>query len=153
MDCHLDRMRPLYSHYNICVLSTRPEQARWILAAGDSVALLAVTVIGFRGHGTLETAGWRFPATLLPLLIAWYIVAPLLNLFSLKVGSDARQLWRLPWAMLLAAPLASSLRGMLLNAEIAWIFVLVTAATGSLALLIWRVLFPLVFSWSGAADG
>jgi len=56
---------------------------------------------------------------------------------------DARQLWRPFWAMVLAAPLASWLRAVWLNAPILWLFVLVLGGFSALGILAWRALYSL----------
>ena len=57
-----------------------------------------------------------------------------------------RQLWRPFWAMVLAAPLASWLRGVWLNAPIMPIFVLVLGGFSALGILAWRAVYALIFS-------
>jgi hypothetical protein len=124
-----------------------------ILLIGDAFTLALVTVIGFASHNTLESAGSRIFTTYLPLLGAWFLVAPYLQAFNINRASNASQLWRPIWAIVLAAPLAAWLRGLWLSSPISPIFVAVIAGTSAAAILIWRVLFYLLLSKLGRSDG
>jgi len=112
-----------------------------ILVAGDVITLGLVTIFGFASHGEAETAGVRMLTTFLPLVAAWFLVAPHLRAFDMQRADDFRQLWRPFWAMVLAGPLAAWLRGVMLNAPILPIFVVVIGGISALALLIWRGLY------------
>jgi hypothetical protein len=113
----------------------------WILIAGDVLVLLLVTVFGFATHGELGSAGLRILTTFVPLVVAWALVAPHLRAFDLERISQPIQLWRPFWAMVLAAPWAAWMRGVLLNAPIIPVFVVVLGGICALALLVWRLLF------------
>lgn len=115
--------------------------ALWILVTGDLLVLLLVTVFGFATHGELGTAGLRMLTTFVPLVVAWGLVAPHLGAFDLEKSSQPGQLWRPFWAMVLAGPWAAWLRGVLLNAPILPIFVVVLGGICALALLAWRALY------------
>ena len=111
------------------------------LVAGDVLVLGLVTMYGFASHDLLGTAGWRLLSTFGPLLISWFFVSPHLLVFDLDRAAQPGQLWRPFWAMVLAGPLAAFLRGMLLNAPIIPLFVIVLGGTAAIALLVWRALF------------
>lgn len=114
------------------------------LALGDLLAIAIVTIIGFATHGENVLAALpRGAATYLPLCIAWFILAPWFGLFHPETVLDARLLWRPALAMFLAAPLAATLRGLILGAPVLPIFVLVLAATSALGMLVWRSIFLL----------
>jgi len=117
-----------------------------ILIIGDVITLALVTGIGFATHGTLGTAGSRMLTTFVPLLVAWAAVAPFLGVYDPGRAMEPRQLWRPFWAMVLAAPLASWLRAVWLNAPILWIFVLVLGGFSALGILAWRALYVLAFA-------
>jgi hypothetical protein len=117
-----------------------------ILITGDVVALALVTLFGFASHGTLDTAGGRMLTTFIPLTAAWFLVAPHLGAFDLHRAIDARELWRPFWAMVIAAPLAAWLRGVMLGAPILPIFVVILGGISAMALLVWRGLFCLAAS-------
>lgn len=112
-----------------------------LLVAGDSLVLGLVTTYGFASHDMLGTAGWRMFSTFGPLLLSWFLISPHLLVFDLDRTAQPGQLWRPFWAMVLAGPLAAFLRGMLLNAPIIPLFVIVLGGTAAIALLIWRTLF------------
>jgi K+ transporter len=115
-----------------------------ILILGDILVLAAITVFGFASHGTAGSAGLRMLSTFLPLLVAWFLLAPYLGVFDLARASDVRQVWRPFWAMILAAPLAAWMRGVWLDASILWLFVVILGGFSALGLLAWRILFALV---------
>jgi len=117
-----------------------------VLMVGDILTLLLVTIYGFARHSTLDTAGVRMLATFLPLLVAWFLIAPHLGAFDLQRAAELRQVWRPVWAMLLAAPLFAFLRGLWLNTPIVPIFVLVMGGIGAVALLLWRMIYWKLFS-------
>jgi uncharacterized metal-binding protein len=118
-----------------------------ILVAGDIVTLGLVTVFGFASHGEVETAGVRMLTTFLPLVAAWLLVAPHLKVFEMQRVGILRELWRPFWAMVLAGPMAAWLRGVMLNAPILPIFVIVIGGVSAIALLAWRSLFLVTVSW------
>jgi len=114
------------------------------LILGDGLAMAAVTLLGFVVHGENPlTSLPRLAATYFPLCLAWFVLAPWLGLFRQEITLQARQFWRPPLAMFLAAPLAAILRGLLLSTPIFPIFALVLAATSALGMLVWRLIFLL----------
>lgn len=118
-----------------------------ILIVGDLFALAVVTVFGFATHG--ETGLLFLPrlaATFIPLVIAWFLLAPWFGLFRAEISRDAPQLWRPALAMLFACPLATVLRGLILNAPIVPIFAVVLSVTSALGMIAWRGLFCFVSS-------
>ncbi|RPI30513.1 MAG: DUF3054 domain-containing protein [Chloroflexota bacterium] len=115
-----------------------------ILLIGDILTLALVTLLGFATHEELTTAGPRMLTTFFPLLLAWVLVAPHLQAFSPQAAADLRQIWRPFWAMILAAPLAAWLRGVMLGSVILPVFVVVIAGTSSLAILIWRGIYAFI---------
>lgn len=114
-----------------------------VLIGGDLVTLALVTALGFATHGTLDTAGFRMLTTFVPVLIAWAVVAPFLGAYDMSRVTEARQLWRPFWAMVLAAPLAAWLRGVWLNAPILPVFVFVLGGVSALGILAWRAAYAL----------
>lgn len=109
---------------------------------GDIFAMLAITLIGFATHGELKTSFiTRMSALFFPLIIAWFLLSPWLGLFQTEIISNPRQLWRPALAMLLAVPLAAVLRGLILNAPIIPIFVVVLITTSALGMLVWRGIY------------
>ena len=116
---------------------------RRILIVGDVVILTLITGFGFANHGTLGSAGLRILSTLVPLVVAWFLISPLMGVFDESRVRDPRQLWRPLWAMILAAPIAAFMRGVWLNQPILPLFVFVIGGFSALALVGWRALYLL----------
>ncbi len=117
-------------------------KGKWILYTGDILVLAALTLFGFATHGETDLAFLpRMGALFVPLVISWFLVAPWLGLFEHEVTTNFKQLWRPALAILFSAPLATTLRGFILNAPIIPIFVLVLSATSALGMVIWRALY------------
>ena len=113
-----------------------------VLIFGDVIALTIITIIGFATHGETGLSFLpRMLTTLIPLLISWFLLAPWFGLFDSQITFQARSLWRAPLAMLLAAPLTTTLRAILLSESSIPIFTLVLGITSALGLLIWRALW------------
>lgn len=108
------------------------------LIAGDAIILAIFTLIGFASHGELNGSGSRLLSTYIPVCLAWAVVSPWLGLFHADIVRNPLQLWRVPVAAVIAAPLAGWLRGIALNATVLPIFIFVMAGTLSLMLVIWR---------------
>lgn len=114
----------------------------YFLMLGDIFAMLAITLIGFATHGELKTSFIpRMSALFFPLIIAWFLLSPWFGLFQTEIISNPGQLWRPALAMLLAVPLAAVLRGLILNAPIIPIFVVVLITTSALGMLVWRGIY------------
>ena len=126
---------------------------RATLITGDIITLAIVTVIGFASHGTAGTAGSRMLTTFIPLVIAWFIIAPLLHSFDREVYLDIKQLWRPLLAMILASPMVAWLRGVLLNSPILPLFVIILGGVSAVGILLWRGIFWLVASRLKRVDG
>jgi hypothetical protein len=107
---------------------------------GDVTVLTLLTIGGFASHLTLDAFG-RMLITLLASLVAWVAVAPAAGVYRQEVLQDARSLWRVAWAALLAGPLATFLRGAVLDRDIPWVFVVVTILTTAAGLLLWRIVY------------
>lgn len=112
---------------------------------GDMGVLGILTVVGFATHQTLGDFG-RMAVTMVTALVAWGIVAPTTGIYRREIITDPNALWRVPWAWLVAAPLATFLRGLILNKDIPPVFVLVVFLTNGVALVLWR----LYVGWSEA---
>ena len=112
------------------------------LVAGDVFALAIVTVIGFVTHNEADLSFLpRMAIVFLPLVIAWFLLAPWLGLFQQEITSSLKQLWRPAFVMLFAASLAVVIRGLILNAPIIPIFAVVLSATSALGMLLWRMVY------------
>lgn len=120
-------------------------KSKQFLIAGDILAIVIVTVIGFATHGEADLSFLpRMLAAFVPLTVSWFLLAPWFGLFQQEITSNPRQLWRPVFAMLFAAPLAAVVRGFLLNAPIIPIFAVVLASTSAFGILIWRGLYFLL---------
>ena len=110
-----------------------------IIFIGDTLALLITTLIGFVTHGEGNLSFLpRFLAAFIPLVIAWFLLAPWFGLFQSEITSNFKLLWRPVLALIFAAPLAVVFRGLILNAPIIPIFAIVFGATSAFGMVIWR---------------
>ena len=126
---------------------------RYVLIAGDIITLAIVTIIGFASHGSADTAGSRMLTTFIPLVAAWLLIAPYLKVYDRKIVLEGSQLWRPLWAMVLAAPMAAWLRGLMLSSPILPVFVVILGGVSAVAILIWRGLYWLVATRLKRNDG
>ena len=121
--------------------ATRPRRLRLLLLLGDGLVVLLTSLAGFAQHGELTTAGVaRVAATVVPFALAWFLTAPWLGCFDLARMARLSNLWRVPAAAVLAAPLGAVLRGLWLQAPVLPVFAVVMAAVLGAAMLAWRVL-------------
>lgn len=115
------------------------------LIVGDILAILVTTLIGFATHGEFKSEFLlRMVAAIVPLTVAWFLIAPWLGLFQPEIISNPKQLWRPVLAMIFAAPLAVVFRGLILNSAILPIFAIVFGTTSAFGMVIWRGLFSLL---------
>jgi DUF3054 family protein len=115
------------------------------LIAGDILALAFVTLIGFATHCEFAASYLpRMAASLLPLLIGWFLLAPSLGLFEMRSTTVVSELWRPPFVMLFAGPFAALVRGIALAAPVIPSFAVVLTLTGAVALTLWRGLYMLL---------
>jgi hypothetical protein len=113
---------------------------KMLLIVGDILAIAVITFIGFASHGEGNISFLpRMATTFFPVLTGWFLLAPWFGLFDENVISTSRSLWRIPLAMLFAAPLASTLRAALLGTTTLPIFTLILAFTSTLGVSAWRV--------------
>ncbi len=110
------------------------------LIIGDVLVLALVTFIGFASHAELTLAFLpRMAAAFFPLIIAWFLLAPWFGLFQDGIAKNMRELWRPAFVMLFAGPLATILRGLVLNAPIIPIFAVILSVTAAVGLTLWRL--------------
>jgi hypothetical protein len=83
-------------------------------------------------------------ASFVPLLVAWFVLAPALGLFEEEKAGVAAELWRPAFVLLFAGPLAAVLRGIALNAPILPTFVVVLSLTAAVAISLWRLAWVLL---------
>jgi Protein of unknown function (DUF3054). len=115
-----------------------------ILILGDILTIALVTFIGFATHGEAGLSFLpRMAAAFLPLVAGWFLLAPWFGLFQDEIIHHARQLWRPVLTALFAAPLATVLRGLILNAPIIPVFAVVLGVTSAVGMVIWRA----IWSW------
>ncbi len=105
---------------------------------GDVLVLVLLTVAGFATHLTLDAFG-RMIVTAVAGLLAWAAVAPFLGAYAESTITHPGSIWRVGWAWLLAAPLATFLRAVALDRDIPWQFVLVTILVNGFVLVAWRI--------------
>jgi len=109
------------------------------LILGDIIALAVITVICFATHGETDISFLpRMMTTFLPLVASWFLIAPWLGLFEQRIVLNRRQLWRPGLAMILAAPMATILRAVMLNGAALPLFTIILGSTSALGMLIWR---------------
>ncbi|HUG34341.1 MAG TPA: DUF3054 domain-containing protein [Anaerolineales bacterium] len=113
-----------------------------ILILGDALALAVITIIGFATHGETDLSFLpRFLAIFIPLIVAWFLIAPRLGLFQPEITSNLKQLWRVPLVMLIVAPLAVAARSLILLTDIVPIFMVAFGGTSALGMMIWRGIY------------
>ena len=113
-----------------------------VLILCDLLVIVLITIIGFASHGEVGASFLpRMSAIFFPLSISWFLLAPALGLFQKDVASNPKQLWRPALAAFFAAPLATVLRGFLLNAPVIPIFAIVLSATSAFGILVWRGIY------------
>lgn len=118
---------------------------RFWLVLGDSLSIATLTIIGFATHGELQASFLaRMFTTFLPLLTGWFLIAPWLGLFRPEITKEPRQLWRPLLAMLLAAPIAATLRAVMLNTVVLPLFVGILGATCAFGIFLWRAIWLLI---------
>jgi hypothetical protein len=122
-------------------MTLTPARTRWVLALGDVLVVVLAALAGFVRHGELGNTGVvRVAATVVPFTLAWFAAAPWLGCFDPGRTARLSNLWRVPAAAVLAAPLGAVLRALWLRAPVLPIFAVVMAAVLSAALLAWRAL-------------
>lgn len=114
---------------------------RWILVAGDVVAMAVVTIIGFATHGEAQASALpRMAALYIPLAASWFLLAPWFGLFREEVAADLRQVWRPGLAMIFAVPAAVVVRGIILSGVVLPLFGVILTGTCALGMVAWRVI-------------
>lgn len=128
---------------------------RWrlVLIFGDILTLGIITLVGFASHGTVGIAGSRMFTTFLPLVAAWFLIAPNLRSYDYQVVVNWQELWRPFWSMVLAAPIAAWLRGLILDAPILPIFVIILGGVSAIGILLWRIVAQLFLSRFQSRNG
>ncbi len=112
---------------------------------GDVAILVVLTVVGFATHMTLD-ASWRMVVTTFSALVAWFVVSPFFGVYRAEHILVPHSLWRVGVAWVVAAPLATYLRGAILWRDIPPEFVTVVILINGWALVAWRF----AFGWSQA---
>jgi hypothetical protein len=115
---------------------------KYILVLGDILAIALIIFIGFASHGEAGVSFLpRLAAAFFPLTLSWFILAPALGLFQEPAILNPKQLWRPVLGMIFAAPFATVLRGLILNAPVIPIFAVVLSATSAVGMLVWRGIY------------
>lgn len=105
---------------------------------GDVSVLVVLTVAGFATHLTLDAFG-RMLVTGVTGLAAWVAVAPFVGVYDESVITNPKGIWRVAWAAVISAPLATFLRAAVLARDIPPVFVVVVMLTNGFGLVLWRV--------------
>ena len=115
------------------------------LLAGDALALLLVTLLGFATHGEFSLAFLpRMAASFIPLCLGWFLLAPSLGLLDDRTTRLASELWRPAFVMLFAGPFAALLRSILLGDTVVPSFAIVLSLMAAVALTLWRLVWFLL---------
>jgi len=117
-------------------------KSTWTLIVGDVIALAIIIVVGFASHGETDVSFLpRMLTTFIPLVASWFLITPWLGMFDPQIVFNAKQLWRPPLAMLLAAPVTAVLRAAMLNGVALPLFTLILGGSAALGVLVWRGLY------------
>ncbi len=112
------------------------------LLLGDILAMAILTVIGFATHAEMNASYLpRMGAVFFPVLVSWFMIAPWFGLFDEQIITNSKLLWRIPLAMLFAAPLATLLRSALLESLAIPLFALILGGSNALGMLVWRWMY------------
>lgn len=115
---------------------------RYALILGDILALIILTIVGFATHGETNLSYLpRMAVIFLPLVFAWFALAPWFGLLDETIICTPKNLLRIPLAFLFAAPLAVVLRGAWLNAPVLPLFVLIFGASNAVGMMVWRWIY------------
>jgi len=113
-----------------------------ILILGDILMIAILTIIGFVSHGEADASFIpRMGTTFFPAVIGWFLLAPWFGLFDETVAVNSKLLWRVPLAMLIAAPLASILRSAMLGSAALPLFTLILGSTFAVGMSVWRTAY------------
>lgn len=126
-----------------------------LLLVTDASAIFLVTFIGIRFHQTDPSIITRLPFTFLPFFVAWIFFAAMLRAYDVSNASTWKQLWKIPVAAGLTAPLGVAIRSVWLNIPYVPIFAAVMGAALAIGLSILRSLFILIFAnrWAISDNG
>lgn len=120
-------------------------KTKFTLIVGDVLVLAIITVIGFASHGEVDISFLlRMLTTFVPLVVSWFLIAPWLGLFEADIHLNQKQLWRAPLAMILAAPIATTLRAGLLRSTAIPLFTLILGGSSALGMLVWRAIWYII---------
>ena len=121
------------------------------LILGDMLAIAILTIIGFASHGETNPSFIpRMGTTFFPVLVGWFLLAPWFGLLDPASVTEARLLWRIPLAMLFAAPFAAIIRAALLGSSAAPLFTAIIGCSFALGMMLWRVALCVgLRRWSG----
>jgi hypothetical protein len=115
------------------------------IVIGDILAIAILTIIGFATHDEMDISYLpRMAASFLPVLFAWFVLAPWFGLFDEEAISNPKHLLRIPLVFLFAAPLAVIIRSVVLAIPVIPMFALVLGSTNSLGMLVWRWLLGFI---------
>jgi hypothetical protein len=111
------------------------------LAGGDALAILILSIAGYLSHyAGREDFNFRWASTFFPFWLGWILAALIGALYQVEVaGQWKTAAWRALIAGALAAPFATMLRGLYLNAAVSPVFMIVLTANAALAMVLWRV--------------
>ena len=115
---------------------------RWAVI-GDAVVLVALTILGFLTHSTLDET-WRLVVTTFGVLAAWALVAPWFGVFSTEALTRPTAVWRIAWAWAIAAPVAGFLRAWVLGVAVSATFILVMIVVNGAVLVVWRAAYAAI---------
>ncbi|GER80914.1 MAG: hypothetical protein JETCAE02_09120 [Anaerolineaceae bacterium] len=115
------------------------KKLNWLLVAGDVLAVIVITIIGFATHREVGAAFLpRMATTFVPMAVGWFALAPALGLFEADRVLRVDGLWRAALAGFYAGQLAVVLRGLWLNAPVLPLFGIILGATSALGMVVWR---------------
>lgn len=115
---------------------------KWMLYAGDTIAIALLTLIGFASHQELNASFLpRMAATFFPVAISWFVIAPWFGLFQDEYPSKIPPHLRIVLAVLYASTMAAFLRGLILRSDIPPVFILALGGSAALGMVIWRWIY------------
>lgn len=119
------------------------------LVCGDALVALALSIAGYLTHyAGLEPFSLRWLSTFLPLCLGWAIAAGLAGLYQPSIAKRWQAaVWRAGLAGVLAAPFATMMRGLYLNAAVSPVFMIVMVANTALAMAVWRGIWAWLAGW------